>query len=544
MERKRFSILYETLTPTEVPKIVWYLVTTFVIVFYLFEGVPFLADPFHQGEFFALSSEIREFGFSHIPVSIHGLLDLFPALLTQWLFGSNNNFLPTVALYKILNLFSAISLVALAGILTPLTRQDRRWLLLGVALISPYVVNYRDTFLLAALLVFVVLVVSPKRHPTTMILMVLFGTLTTANFLWSFDRGISGTVAMGIATLYLARDNKWYLLPIGTFVLALLILPIYWPTFSLMWYLENVRVLLETSSQWGYGLKFAPVILSVYGITFNAVVLIPVIVFFRQKRQEISQNGLLIALSILALFFVKIGTNRADLGHISFSLWLPMLIGIRWGDNLTNHVRNNPKLIILYLSLLATVLKLGLNVLPLFLISQIALAWPSLQSENPNRRTRMAFRLLLVTLTAAALTYDIVSMEKGRYAWLTDIIRPPANIDISPQSNVWAAERILKSGSKCVFDLTNNGLINGLTHLPPCTRFLYPVYATQRYEKELIKGVSVGDPNVIVYSASFWSYSIDGRSMVDRFPNLDIFLRKRYPVMECSFGYCLRYKAK
>ena len=39
---------------------------------------------------------------------------------------------------------------------------------------------------------------------------------------------------------------------------------------------------------------------------------------------------------------------------------------------------------------------------------------------------------------------------------------------------------------KCVFDLSNNGIINGLINLPSCTKYTYLVYADKRHEENII----------------------------------------------------------
>ncbi len=95
---------------------------------------------------------------------------------------------------------------------------------------------------------------------------------------------------------------------------------------------------------------------------------------------------------------------------------------------------------------------------------------------------------------------------------------------------------------ECVFDLSNNGVINGLVRRPSCSRFTYPVYAGPHHESILISDLRDASPRALVYSSTYWSYNIDGRDMRKRFPELDKFILKNYPKEECSHGYCVRYK--
>jgi hypothetical protein len=89
--------------------------------------------------------------------------------------------------------------------------------------------------------------------------------------------------------------------------------------------------------------------------------------------------------------------------------------------------------------------------------------------------------------------------------------------------------------------MSNNGVINGITELPSCSRSVYIVYATRAYEASIIGDLMTKKPETIISSTSFWSYAIDGHPMHLRFPELNEFILKNYPVEECKFDYCVRY---
>jgi hypothetical protein len=106
----------------------------------------------------------------------------------------------------------------------------------------------------------------------------------------------------------------------------------------------------------------------------------------------------------------------------------------------------------------------------------------------------------------------------------------------------WTAERLKETPTRCIFDMSNNGIINALAKLPTCTEFIYPVYASPKHESIMLDQLRVASPPIVVYTSTYWSYSIDGRSMAQRFPNLDKYLRVHYPFEECMHGYCVRFQ--
>ena len=122
------------------------------------------------------------------------------------------------------------------------------------------------------------------------------------------------------------------------------------------------------------------------------------------------------------------------------------------------------------------------------------------------------------------------SLRLGQYTWIASLAVPPENIAIATAGVRWSAEKLLGSQAKCVFDLSNNGVINSLAKLPVCTRYTYPVYEGKKDEDILILQLKKTMPSAIVYSSNYWSYSIDGRSMATRFPVLDEFLIANYPI--------------
>ena len=92
-----------------------------------------------------------------------------------------------------------------------------------------------------------------------------------------------------------------------------------------------------------------------------------------------------------------------------------------------------------------------------------------------------------------------------------------------------------------MFDLSNNGLINGLTGLPACSRFVYPVYASPRFQQEIVDTLKKRRPRAVVYASNYWSFAIDDKTMHQRLPLVAEHLRAAYDDERCGAGYCLRY---
>ena len=160
------------------------------------------------------------------------------------------------------------------------------------------------------------------------------GLTVALNLFWSFDRGIAGVVAIGLACLIMAYRSKSGLISALSFFVFLFILNFSAEFLSLHNYVENLKFLLATSSQWSYGLQIDPVIRSVALLLLCSLALF--ILFKRISKkwnQSISfiANGVLFG--VLTIVFLKIGTNRADLGHMYWGMW-PALLAFLYAQHI------------------------------------------------------------------------------------------------------------------------------------------------------------------------------------------------------------------
>ena len=153
--------------------------------------------------------------------------------------------------------------------------------------------------------------------------------------------------------------------------------------------------------------------------------------------------------------------------------------------------------------------------------------------------------MLLVMLTfpfGYLLIKSFYSLYVGEFAWLSTLKKPPENTSLATPGVRWASERLKERPTNCIFDLSNNGVINSLAKLPTCTEYIYPVYASPKFESKMIEQLQDTSPPILIYSTTFWSYNIDEKSMAIRFPKLDQYIRASYPNEDCNYGYCVRFK--
>ena len=506
-----------------------------------------ITDPFHFGEFFASAthysvSERLDFH----PLQIHGLNDIIPALLAESIWGEDHHFLPTLAFYKLLN-FMSYGLLISAFLLIGTKSAAQLLMLISILLVGDTMVSYRDTVLLLSINSFLIIQKYEDNHKWIYPLQILFGVVVAFSLFWSFDRGVAGIIALGIATLVAANRNKKHIVSVIVFLLSIVAFSNVGELFSPTKYIENLIHNISQSSQWSYGFTFKTASLILFAVYANAFSIAQLVLSFKLIKSNSQALELAIMFIILSVFLLKIGTNRADMSHIVMTLWVPLLLL----NSIFQHIQILPRV-----SSVVTIQ---------FIIATLAFFYVLFNphfGDVPVVAAIVAATLLIYLLfTVKLVNYNLISVtfillavfpilydsakilkqvSKGNHIWITKLKSPPPNIELSTDGLVWASSRILRDKNPCLFDLSNNGIINSLAKLPSCTKFTYPVYATQEHENELIEQLKNSRVNSVVYSTTFWSYRIDDRSMATRLPELDKYVLKSFPYVECKFDYCIR----
>jgi len=295
-----------------------------IINFFLF-GKGVILDPFHQGEYFATLPTLLHSQPGAHAFTIHGGLDFIPVWLAETWFGAQHTFLVTQILYGLCNTGAALLLWGTAVLLCPVPKGRARLILLvAVGAVATQVVGYRDLFLLLSLFLFC-LHRKVETTPRRLLCEVLLGLAAGFNLFWSYDRGIAGVLAIGSAVLLTLLLQRRHVLSLLSFVATVGWLGFGTDFFALTDYVKNLTFLLETSSQWGYGLSARPLALSLLLAVPTALAGFALIRCLPWPWRWSEDLPLIGALAVLLAIFFKIGVNRADFQHIQMGFWVPLL---------------------------------------------------------------------------------------------------------------------------------------------------------------------------------------------------------------------------
>lgn len=504
-----------------------------------------IADMFHYGEFLAAAITVLEGPpYDGLPYTLHGVVDILPAYLLDR-FGVPRDLLLayTIALYPLMEilavLFSVLAALRFARLfgISPL-------LMSPFAVFASYGLGWRDLILCFGLYVFAVLVsASEKTGERRWGLQVVLGAATAFGLYWSFNRGIAMVAGLGAPLLVLAILSRAYMPAILSFVVCAGLFGLVLPGMSPSHYVDNFSMLLETSSKWQYELTAWHMRSAGIIIALNAFALLMGLWFVLRRNPPLNQIVILAGLSILSILFTKIGLGRIDYTHMVMALWAPLLlVSLVAGATAAPMPRLNPWAIgaVAVLGVAAMFVAL-LNVLALPILSMLLLMALALM---PSRVRSLAVVLVLsMSLGGIALGgyRSIRAFELGRYDWLAAMTTPPATPEVVSDGVLWTGRKLQELNATCVFELVNAGLIHAVSGLPACSQFTYLIYAGAQNEAQLIADLRAQAPPVIVYSADYWSYSIDGITMAERYPVLDAEIRARYGEEECRYGFCIRF---
>jgi hypothetical protein len=506
-----------------------------------------IRDPFHQGEFLAAGMAVLHGApFEGDPFTIHGAADFFP-LLAVSLFGQGPEYLisQTLILYPILS-FLSIILVVLAGLRLTRSLGGDYLLLVPFLIFVPFAVGWRDLFFALSLLSFVGLVTQRKDCTGGLAAFAIFGLITAIGTYWSFNRGAAALAAFGPVTLWLAWQDRRYLVSVATALAGFVVIGAAIPGVSLVGYVENFLMLLETASQWSYpgsstGKAWTIALIG----TFSASAAVAAMAL-RHRGANRERVALTAALLIAGAFYLKISLGRIDEDHVVMGTWLPLLLtcsSARW-EKLSfpdTWVKRAILAAVAVLIAMAFAYAFHYKYAPhsMIVVTLLVLAG-ALASACGRTGAGLGIVVLVLAHAGPAPLIGLKKLVGGEFDWMGSLSALPDNANAVTDSILWAGQRIEQSGAPCVFDLANTGLVNAVANLPSCSRFTYPVYANATFEDMLIADLMAADPTVLVYSSEYWSYRIDGRPMTERFPALDRAILDRFPVEECNLGVCLR----
>jgi hypothetical protein len=520
-----------------------------------------VADSFHVGEWFASAVTLLNKP-EESPLTIHGGWDFAPAILMKSLAGDDNYFFPTI--YLVDKLIPVLAALLFFRLLSRLLVNKTNWphtiFLSASALAAPALVGTRDLLLVCTCLSLHDLLSVKGGCPsyTSRAFLIIS---TSIGSVWSFDRGIAGLALVTVSltsAAFIEHDYKYLkilLLSISTAVLTIYLIQ----SIGAIDYMLNIDFLLKTSKQWRHEVSLGTFLFSALAIL---CVLVAIFTTVRMKMDDriMVYNPYWIGISICSLIMLRAALNRPAIQTALMAMWLPMILSAYSisGQKVlpTNKIiafATAPIVLFSfnYLIFPATSAK---SIFALFcafsLLTAISLIISNRFNNIIDSKFTIRYALIFVSLWIIALliagpardlVYTLKSVSQAKTITPFEFLAKGVPFSrIADKGNKWAVNQILESGSKCLLDMSNSGIINAGVDLPTCTKFSYPVYATKAYEKAILHQLKIMKPNTIVYSTTNWQYSIDGKGMRDRFPKLDSYLLQAYPFEQCKHNYCIR----
>lgn len=505
-------------------------------------GDGILDDRFHHGEYIAsLSSIIHTSNF--VPLTIHGALDFIPGLVAILAYGKESYLFPTHLAYLSLSLMACIIAVII------IYRFSQSALQIFIAgFIAPYLVDFRD-FSILLLLFFYFLSLDLKKICGQYLCLFFLGLLGAFNFYFSTNRGIAGTISIGLALLVSSYFNKAYLIAVASFIFFIFITSFIDPLFSLPNYIDNILFLTQTSYQWSYGFQYEAVTFSVFLAIWLISALYLQYVNMASARSNVTYPKILanfILFIFLSIFFYQIATYRADFQHIRMGL-LAFLLSITYSlspiETLTWSRNKAQIFVLIFLTISSYLIFRQDRILGLLFVAYFLCFIERYKAHRLRIFLRVATLLLICQFIFHFSEAFWEGYKNDRFKWTQFIFSSKNNSKAVDTAVNWVAGELKRTNTRCIFDLTNNGVINGVADIPACTRFSYIIYADRKFEREIIDSLSKSNPPALVYSSKYWSYNIDSKNMASRFPDLDAFIQTNYKTETCNEGYCLRYKS-
>jgi hypothetical protein len=525
---------------------------------------PAINDVFHLGEFTtsALAIIYNPSG-SWQPFTIHGALNFWPYLIVESISPDSQHVISysLVLIQSIAQIGAMLFTLLIALRLAKLFSLDLTLMIPFIFFAGGFAVGHKEIFFLICLYMLTFSVNHAQRGGVkAVVFFCIFGLIAALGVYWSFDRGLATVGCVGFSLLVIAYRYKLAFVAVISFGASFLVLPYIVPGIGVIHYFENILLLFRTAENWRYENTDWSIL--TYIILINiAAVLVGLNLIFRQN--QINQKSIsILALSLGAILFFKIGTNRLDLGHYISSLWIPLAIFALAAPK-TAPIRSFKiaaiATIFAFFALICSQImgvdlqypnavskrNIGILYIILMLIPIIVGVMAQLGSSGVGRYITSLFSAFTLIVSGVIVAISVWHGARNLQGdtFLSGIINLPPDSELVGEDMRWLAESISETDASCLFDFTNMGIVNGLTKLPPCTQYSYIVYGDSDDEARILSQLQESAPPVVLYSSQNWHYTIDGKSMRDRFPLIEAYMLKSYPKEICNYGHCLRFKS-
>lgn len=492
-------------------------------------------DPFHTGEYFVQLINL-EHGLNTF--TIHGAVNYVPAFISKFLFD-DKYILATSILIKFLAILSSFLFTYICYLL--LDKNTSKYVYsIFIFSISLSFITHRDFFLMLSIIFFVKTIISiSSSSKLNNLQMIFFGLVMAASIFWTFDRGIAGLVSIGVAYIYIIvknkNKNKILFLPLVSFFLSVILLNVFFESTSIIHWFNNVSMLIKSSSQWHYPFSLKNLALTSFAYFCFFFTIFNVIKHFRANK-DYSNRAFLLFVFTLSVILLKSAVNRVDVSHvlltlIGFSFAVTYIIGLDLKINYTSISLKLDFFVLILISFFLVFLGFWFRELSfLYLLVMFLFIF-----INQNYfKNIMLFKY--IALTSLVIFIILFSMK----AYKNNERRP---IEQATTEGIdWVVKVLSSNNVRCIFDYTNNGIINAKSNLPTCTKYAYPIYTPYEKEKEILFQLKENDPNLVVYSGNFLYSVIDAKPMSYRYPKVDAYIKNNYRFEKCKFGYCIKSK--
>jgi len=480
-----------------------------------------LTDGFHEGEYIGNVETIKAFqkGLAEFPILIHGAMDYIPALIASSL--SNGDYV--IFYTRLLNTLAVaicwILYLAISKNLSSKSSQKQLWraiffccfFIMSVASGDDPVkkqqafLGTRDLFLISCIWASVRAIYS-ERAIQKIFFNLVAGISASAALFWAYDRAILTLTWSAIFTSVNVFQKRtatlvWFSLGfLGFIATTHFTLP--WIDFSGS--VRNILYWLKNSNEiWHFPFSSKiPAIPSMMGMfTFSALSIYYVMRSLRTENKKDISLKLGFA-CIQVLFLIKM-YQLPPFPNTYYFIWPSLLIAMTTATNFPYYEDLNS----VYAKFLTKFYHCTRN------CKLVEVGYIS--------------SLILILIS----NYSVSTLLNVRKFFI------PSKDSQLIDANHFGYSTIKSLNFDCIFLWSNEGVFPLLSKMRYCTKHQYGVYISSNDEALILNSFSKKLPGLIVYDSPAWSMNIYGRSMKDRLPNIDQFIRKNYRFHISENGY-------
>ena len=485
---------------------------------------------FHIGELFPSNIYMGNGAVAGSPITVHGALDFIPAWIAGVIFPGEAHTYATITIMAVCVIVAQMLFILLLAGLLPRNRSLLP-LMFVIGLIASQTVHYRDLGLILSIYMFYLsFECPPGRRQLT--LLVATGFSTYIAFLWSWNRGVPGLIAVSIAMFILAmRGRRQYWLGLVAIVATSLVLAILFPVFSLGTILDNLRILSRVSESTSYdwtmdgGMRTR---IGFFGIYLAAAISMAIYLIKRPRGSwKYAQASLW---GVLLIACIKIGIDRFDWQHQMPSVWVCLAVLVVSGPSVASVMHQTSFIFASAIFLVALWLCIGSShplvvLLAALALSSLSVSWPI------TEMTAVWTLLCLFTL--------VTHLGFANSFRLGDPVELVQRFSTGPElstSQRWLLAQV--ADQPCLVDLTYRGMISELTQVPSCFRFGSLSWVPESSQLELIKNVQTQSPNIIVWPKNYGTSLAEPSNLFIRWVEVN------YPRVKCMEDECIRTRAE